>query len=148
MRPRNSSTALGSPKPLSTMLAPRPASASAMPRPMPLVDPVTTAVLPDSIGFSLACCCNANNQHKPSDSCVKDFRRWRAAVQRARHRRVMEADTICRHPCDQGVEDIMDAKTVNEPVAAHGWRPQRCDRVALVLQGGGALGAYQAGVYQ
>jgi K+ potassium transporter/Patatin-like phospholipase len=27
------------------------------------------------------------------------------------------------------------------------WRPDRCDRVALV-QGGGALGAYQAGVYQ
>jgi NTE family protein len=26
------------------------------------------------------------------------------------------------------------------------WRPERCDRVALVLQGGGALGAYQAGV--
>jgi NTE family protein len=31
---------------------------------------------------------------------------------------------------------------------ATGWRPERCDRVALVLQGGGALGAYQAGVYQ
>ncbi len=29
-----------------------------------------------------------------------------------------------------------------------GWRPERCDRVSLVLQGGGALGAYQAGVYQ
>ncbi|HEY0314789.1 MAG TPA: patatin-like phospholipase family protein [Sphingomonas sp.] len=29
-----------------------------------------------------------------------------------------------------------------------GWRPERCDRVALVLQGGGALGAYQAGVFQ
>jgi NTE family protein len=28
------------------------------------------------------------------------------------------------------------------------WRPQGCDRLALVLQGGGALGAYQAGVYQ
>ena len=28
------------------------------------------------------------------------------------------------------------------------WRPERCDKVALVLQGGGALGAYQAGVYQ
>ena len=27
-------------------------------------------------------------------------------------------------------------------------RPERCDRVALVLQGGGALGAYQAGVYE
>ena len=26
--------------------------------------------------------------------------------------------------------------------------PERCDRIALVLQGGGALGAYQAGVYQ
>jgi NTE family protein len=26
------------------------------------------------------------------------------------------------------------------------WRPERCDRVAL--QGGGAPGAYQAGVYQ
>src|SRR5271165_968447 len=29
-----------------------------------------------------------------------------------------------------------------------GWRPEGCDRIALVLQGGGALGAYQAGVYQ
>ena len=28
------------------------------------------------------------------------------------------------------------------------WRPDACDRIALVLQGGGALGAYQAGVYQ
>jgi NTE family protein len=32
--------------------------------------------------------------------------------------------------------------------SARTWRPARCDRVALVLQGGGALGAYQAGVYQ
>ena len=29
-----------------------------------------------------------------------------------------------------------------------GVRPARCERVALVLQGGGALGAYQAGVYE
>src|SRR5271156_3605821 len=28
------------------------------------------------------------------------------------------------------------------------WRPERCGRIALILQGGGALGAYQAGVYQ
>jgi NTE family protein len=44
----------------------------------------------------------------------------------------------------------MDARTPNLEVAAamRGWRPERCDRVALVLQGGGALGAYQAGVYQ
>ena len=44
----------------------------------------------------------------------------------------------------------MDAR-VTEPAAydqAKGWRPERCDRIALVLQGGGALGAYQAGVYE
>ncbi len=28
------------------------------------------------------------------------------------------------------------------------WRPERCARIALIFQGGGALGAYQAGVYQ
>ena len=28
------------------------------------------------------------------------------------------------------------------------WHPKGCDNIALVLQGGGALGAYQAGVYQ
>ncbi len=33
-------------------------------------------------------------------------------------------------------------------ISGLGWRPARCRRVALVLQGGGALGAYQAGVYQ
>ncbi|MEI9806197.1 MAG: patatin-like phospholipase family protein [Pseudolabrys sp.] len=44
----------------------------------------------------------------------------------------------------------MDAKvsSTDEVHASHGWRPERCDRIALVLQGGGALGAYQAGVYQ
>jgi len=44
----------------------------------------------------------------------------------------------------------MDATTpiVHERPPRQGWRPERCDRIALVLQGGGALGAYQAGVYQ
>jgi len=43
----------------------------------------------------------------------------------------------------------MDARTPDSDTAASTqWRPDRCDRVALVLQGGGALGAYQAGVYQ
>ncbi len=28
------------------------------------------------------------------------------------------------------------------------WRPAGCDCVGLLLQGGGALGAYQAGVYE
>ena len=44
----------------------------------------------------------------------------------------------------------MDAKTDREQlgISGLGWRPPRCRRVALVLQGGGALGAYQAGVYQ
>lgn len=45
----------------------------------------------------------------------------------------------------------MDARTPHPDDIDHatpGWRPEGCDRVALVLQGGGALGAYQAGVYQ
>ena len=44
----------------------------------------------------------------------------------------------------------MDAKTPQHllGISGLGWRPPRCRRVALVLQGGGALGAYQAGVYQ
>lgn len=43
----------------------------------------------------------------------------------------------------------MDARTPkSEAFGSQNWRPDRCDRVALVLQGGGALGAYQAGVYQ
>src|SRR6201996_427784 len=39
-------------------------------------------------------------------------------------------------PIDMGTENF------------EGWRPDRCGRVALVLQGGGALGAYPARVYQ
>lgn len=43
----------------------------------------------------------------------------------------------------------MDAQTPKSTTdTASAWWPDRCDRVALVLQGGGALGAYQAGVYQ
>jgi NTE family protein len=47
----------------------------------------------------------------------------------------------------------MDARTpkldqLQRAMPARGWRPPGCDRVALVLQGGGALGAYQCGVYQ
>lgn len=43
----------------------------------------------------------------------------------------------------------MDARTpFTDTSVSNGWRPERCHRVALVLQGGGALGAYQAGVYQ
>ncbi|HEY0265163.1 MAG TPA: patatin-like phospholipase family protein [Rhizomicrobium sp.] len=44
----------------------------------------------------------------------------------------------------------MDAKPIHP--AGHRFapvqRPDNCGRIALVLQGGGALGAYQAGVYQ
>lgn len=44
---------------------------------------------------------------------------------------------------------MMDARTPTGDVRPQTqWRPDRCDRVALVLQGGGALDAYQAGVYQ
>jgi NTE family protein len=47
----------------------------------------------------------------------------------------------------------MDAKPIHPPhPAGHRYapvpRPANCGRIALVLQGGGALGAYQGGVYQ
>ncbi len=44
----------------------------------------------------------------------------------------------------------MNAPLAPPPVlnALPGWKPDRCHRIALVLQGGGALGAYQGGVYQ
>jgi NTE family protein len=42
----------------------------------------------------------------------------------------------------------MDATVEHSERTRLGWRPDRCDRVALIFQGGGALGAYQAGVYQ
>ena len=49
------------------------------------------------------------------------------------------------------MNDIASPQAALEPdttVGARRRRPERCDRIALVLQGGGALGAYQAGVYQ
>jgi len=51
----------------------------------------------------------------------------------------------------------MDAKVADrvkehdfsrQPGEELAWRPRGCGRVALIFQGGGALGAYQAGVYQ
>lgn len=42
----------------------------------------------------------------------------------------------------------MDAVTDDRVPGLTGWRPEGCERIALMLQGGGALGAYQAGVYQ
>ncbi len=43
----------------------------------------------------------------------------------------------------------MDTRPINFEQDEHAtWRPDRCGRIALVLQGGGALGAYQVGVYQ
>jgi NTE family protein len=43
----------------------------------------------------------------------------------------------------------MDAGPIQPSTAKRAaWRPEQVDKNALVLQGGGALGAYQAGVYQ
>ena len=47
---------------------------------------------------------------------------------------------------DQIAGDQRLLKSECDPAAP--WRPEACHRIALVLQGGGALGAYQAGVYQ
>src|SRR6516225_9549955 len=48
-RSRCAAIAAASPMPLSTMLQPRAASASAIAAPMPLVEPITTAVFPLSM---------------------------------------------------------------------------------------------------
>jgi NTE family protein len=62
---------------------------------------------------------------------------------------VITASPLAGIVVGQGVAG-MDAQSPNTRTTsfARPWRPDRCDRVALVLQGGGALGAYQAGVYQ
>jgi NTE family protein len=59
----------------------------------------------------------------------------------AAYRRLLQRGELCQ---------AMDATTpvIKERSEWRGWRPDRCARIALVLQGGGALGAYQAGVYQ
>ena len=42
----------------------------------------------------------------------------------------------------------MDASSIKIRRSLGAWKPEGCERIALVLQGGGALGAYQAGAYQ
>jgi NTE family protein len=53
---------------------------------------------------------------------------------------------------DFGYDSAMDTKPIHKHSAGHRYqpvdRPAGCGRIALVLQGGGALGAYQGGVYQ
>ncbi len=54
---------------------------------------------------------------------------------------------------DEGLDQRVGswAKNLRERAQSEGfvgWRPDRCERIALIFQGGGALGAYQAGVYE
>ncbi len=52
-------------------------------------------------------------------------------------KRVEQQPGLERHDRDEGLA---------HPPSS--WKPERCHRVALIFQGGGALGAYQAGVYE
>jgi hypothetical protein len=79
---------------------------------------------------------------------------WRSACQ-ARTARACHTAVIAFFNCRPLLRSqllgliMMDARTpFSETAVSPHWRPEGCDRVALVLQGGGALGAYQAGVYQ
>jgi NTE family protein len=63
--------------------------------------------------------------------------------------------TIYRAARDPGAlpKEIMDTFIASPSLptqypANKSWRPRGCDNIALVLQGGGALGAYQGGIYQ
>jgi NTE family protein len=49
---------------------------------------------------------------------------------------------------EQGSLPQNDQRTRSQSEPFIGWRPDRCGRIALIFQGGGALGAYQAGVYE
>jgi NTE family protein len=49
---------------------------------------------------------------------------------------------------DQGRNGAHNSRSHVRSEAFVGWRPDRCGRIALIFQGGGALGAYQAGVYE
>jgi len=49
---------------------------------------------------------------------------------------------------EAGLPNVRDQRDAARPEPFAGWRPERCGRIALILQGGGALGAYQAGVYE
>ncbi len=51
--------------------------------------------------------------------------------------RIVPEKSATQTPRDEGL-----------PAPSGLWRPERCDCIALILQGGGALGAYQAGVYE
>ena len=67
------------------------------------------------------------------------------------HRHEVFEDSKARPRESSIMNDISSTtphKTMRQRRPLHIGRPDRCDCVALVLQGGGALGAYQAGVYQ
>ncbi len=52
-------------------------------------------------------------------------------------------------PMDAKVADrVKEHDFSRQPGEELAWRPRGCGRIALIFQGGGALGAYQAGVYQ
>lgn len=51
-------------------------------------------------------------------------------------------------PADEVLPPPAGGATHVSPQGLSSWRPDRCGRIALILQGGGALGAYQPGVYQ
>src|ERR1700689_1425656 len=101
-----------------------------MASPIPLVEPVTRATLPLSIKFSrqIALKHGTGPVFPPRNKC----------------RRHPMCENIKIHSSKVRVMDTRTFATSGGIIR----RPDRCDRIALVLQGGGALGAYQAGVYQ
>ena len=65
MPERSFSMSAGAPMPLRTMLAPAPAKARAYASPMPLVEPVTTAVLPVKVPISFTPVCRRGFRCRP-----------------------------------------------------------------------------------
>ena len=53
-----------------------------------------------------------------------------------------------RRQRDKALADDLGTAAPSGRIKAAAGEPERCEKIALVLQGGGALGAYQAGVYE
>src|SRR6185437_731008 len=92
--------AAGSPKPFSTMSQPSAASAVAMASPIPLVEPVTIAVLPFNIDGSLKWCAlvsiGARRRNPPAAGGDIVF-----------GRRARQASAAAQRGCDMAIERML-----------------------------------------
>src|SRR5262245_37104264 len=119
--------------------APWPAKARAMASPMPEVEPVTRATLPLSDMRFL-------QRTPPKHGTAAPHLNGRYG----RSHPFKISAKLRQNVTNSAMIRAVDAKPIHPPHSSgHRYapipRPDNCGRIALVLQGGGALGAYQGG---